>query len=159
MSRKQTIQKLYNTIYRIISTSVIALAAILVILNLCGIRMYNVRSGSMEDSIPLGSLCFVSTYSSYDDIKVNDVISFHIDDMKVTHRVAEITSEGFVTKGDNNQNADPEPVTESNYIGKTVFAVPAIGAFLGKLRSLGGIVFSGVVLALFLAGGHFYKKT
>ena len=112
----------------------------------------------MGELLPVGSVCFVSTYVSYDDIKVGDVISFRVsDDIRVTHRVEKITTEGMITKGDANNTNDPDPVTKDNYIGKTVFAIPHLGAVLGYFRTMGGMIVLGITGVLLIVSGLFYK--
>jgi signal peptidase len=153
------IRKIFNTIYKIISTVVITIGAIILILYLCGIRLYHVKSGSMGELLPVGSVCFVSTYTSYEDIKAGDVISFRVsDDIRVTHRVEKITAEGIITKGDENNTNDPDPVTKGNYIGKTVFAIPHLGAVFGYFRTMGGMIVLGITGVLLIVSGLFYKQ-
>ena len=159
MSRKQVVRKVFNAIYRVISTSVIILGVVLGILYLCGIRLYHVKSGSMGELLPVGCVCFVSTYTPYDSIKVNDVISFRVsDDMLVTHRAVEITKEGITTQGDINEGPDPDPVTKENYIGKTMFAVPYVGYFLAWLHTKKGMITLSITVLAILIMGYFYRN-
>ena len=152
-------QKIFNTLYEIISTTVITVGIILVKVYLFGIRLYQVRSGSMGELLPVGSICFVSTYSRYEDIEAGDVISFRVsEDIFVTHRAESITDEGIITKGDMNQNNDPDPVTRGNYIGKTIFAIPHIGRIFGFLHTFRGMLLLGGILILFVISGIFYNK-
>ena len=158
LSRKQVARKVFNAIYRVISTSVIILGVVLGILYLCGIRLYHVKSGSMGELLPVGSVCFVSTYSKFENIETGDVISFRVsDDMLVTHRAIKITDEGITTKGDENNNPDPDPVTKENYIGKTVFALPYVGIVLGYFHSLSGKIVLATVGIVLLLSGVLYK--
>lgn len=153
------IRKVFNTFYEIISVMIITVGVIFAIIYLCGIRLYHVKSGSMGDLLPVGSVCFVSTYSKYEDIKRGDVISFRVsDDMLVTHRAEEITGNGIITKGDENNINDPDPVTKDNYIGKTVFAIPRIGGIFGSLHTFRGTLLLGIIVVLFIISGVFYKK-
>ena len=155
---RQHIKKAIYFIYQVISTAVIMLGLILAVLYLCGIRLYHVKSGSMGELLPVGCVCFVSTYSSFDDIAVGDVISFSVpDDVKVTHRAIRVTDKGIYTQGDMNETQDPDPVTKANYIGKTVFALPNVGEALGFVQTLEGkiAIVSGIVLLLLL--GFYYK--
>lgn len=159
MTKKQIVRNVFNTIYRFISTAVITIGVLLLIMYLCGIRLYHVKSGSMGELLPVGGVCFVNTYSAYDDITVGDVISFRIsDDMLVTHRAVKITEEGIITKGDENNTYDPEPVTRENYIGETVFALPYIGRLLGFFHSLKGKIILAAVGAVLLISGVLYKQ-
>ncbi len=57
--------------------------------------------------------------------------------MLVTHRVVSVDSvnQTFVTKGDNNNVADPAPVMWGNVVGEVVFGVPKVGAVMRLLTS------------------------
>ena len=153
------IKKIFNTLYEIISTTIITFGIILAIVYLCGIRLYHVKSGSMGELLPIGSVCFVSTYSKYENIKAGDVISFRVsDDMLVTHRAEKIMDNVIITKGDANNAEDPDPVTKENYIGKTVFAIPHIGRLFDSLHTFKGALLLGITAILLIISGIFYKK-
>ena len=68
--------KVYKIFYRCLTNVIIIFAVITAAAYLSGIRVYCVRSASMGDSVPLGSLCFVSTYTSYESIVPGDIIAF-----------------------------------------------------------------------------------
>lgn len=141
-----------------ISTAVITMGLIIAMIYLCGIRLYHVKSGSMGDLLPVGSVCFVSSYSKYDSITSGDVIAFRVDDdMLVTHRVVSVTEEGIVTQGDMNSSPDPDHVTRDNYIGKTVFAIADIGRALDYFHTKKGLIILAAVILLLLISGRFYK--
>jgi signal peptidase len=76
----------------------------------------------------------------------------------VTHRAERITADGIITKGDENYTNDPDPVTKDNYIGKTVFAIPHLGAVLGFFRTMGGMIVLGITGVLIIVSGLFYKQ-
>jgi signal peptidase len=153
------IKKIFNTLYEIISTTIITVGIILAMVYLCGIRLYHVKSGSMGELLPIGSVCFVSTYSKYENIKAGDVISFRVsDDMLVTHRAEKIMDNVIITKGDANNAEDPDPVTKENYIGKTVFAIPHIGILFDSLHTFKGALLLGIIAILLIISGIFYKK-
>ena len=154
---RQAVRKVYAYGYRIVSTAVIVCGILLATLYLCGIRLYHVKSGSMGELMPVGSVCFVSTYSSFDSIRAGDIISFRVDDIKVTHRAISVTPEGIITQGDMNDSADPDPVTKDTYIGKTVFALPHFGNALGFFQTLKGKVTLGICILLLILAGFLYK--
>lgn len=87
-----------------------------------------VVSGSMEPSITTGSLALIDTKESA--INIGDVVSFRAGDALVTHRVIEITEEGYRTKGDNNDIADVGTVTQDQIEGKLVYDIPGLGYLL-----------------------------
>ena len=158
MKIKQRIRRLCSTIYLIASTAVITVGSILLLQTLCGIRMYHVLTGSMGELLPVGSVCFVSTYSRYENIVVGDVIAFRAgDDMLVTHRAIGITDAGIITQGDMSNAPDDTPVTKERYLGKTVFALPHVGRLLDSLHTLKGLLCVIVLFLLLFIGGLFYR--
>jgi len=66
-------------------------------------------------------------------INVGDIVSFEQDNNLIIHRVVEITSEGLITKGDNNRNPDQAgggiaPVIKvENVKGRAVLHIPMLG--------------------------------
>lgn len=159
MAKKQLVKTVFNIFYQIISTSVIVIGIILVAIYLCGIRMYNVKSGSMGELLPVGSVCFVSTYSDYNTVQVGDVISFRMsENVFVTHRAIIVTENGITTKGDENENPDSDFVTKENYIGKTVFAVPYVGYLVGWFHTTAGKITIVVSIVLLVIMGTFYRQ-
>ena len=70
---KGSIMGSYNAVYRAFSVVIIALAVLLVAGYISGVRMYHVMSGSTGELMPVGSACFVSTCSGYEDIASGDV--------------------------------------------------------------------------------------
>ena len=87
-----------------------------------------VLSGSMEPAIKTGSLAFIDT--SNRDVFKGDVISFRVGELLVSHRVIEVTDQGYRTKGDNNDVADAGIVKDSSVEGKILFSIPGAGYFL-----------------------------
>lgn len=97
-----------------------------------------VKSGSMEPSIPTGALVLIKPHATY---AVGDVITFGEDTtskVPTTHRIASVSGVGesavYTTKGDANEEADPEPVGHSGVIGKVLLSVPYAGFVLDFAR-------------------------
>ncbi len=132
---------------------------------LAGIETYVVVSGSMEPSIPVGSL----VYAKETDPKAlvaGDVIVFYksndisqsgasgVDSggvVPITHRVVENhpdTGE-IITKGDANNQADISPVTYNNVVGKVVFHIRSLGYLAAPLSTVFGKV--AIILVLLAA--------
>jgi signal peptidase len=93
------------------------------------IQLFTVRSGSMEPTIPTGSLIFVRPSEVYVD---GDIITVRTGDQKtVTHRVIEVLATdvgpAYRTKGDNNEEADPVEIRPADVIGKTVLTLSYLG--------------------------------
>jgi signal peptidase len=89
----------------------------------------------MEPAIPTGSVVFVDDVapSQVDErITEGDIITYADDGRNlVTHRVVKKhtaeTSVRFTTKGDANENVDPEPVYRQDVVGEVMFSVPFVG--------------------------------
>ncbi len=97
-----------------------------------------VKSGSMEPAIPTGSLVVVVPRESY---AVGDVVTFGRDtarEIPTTHRITEVRLEStntfYTTKGDANEEADPQEVSAGEVIGKVFFHVPGLGYVLDFAR-------------------------
>lgn len=100
---------------------------------LFGIKPYAVMTGSMEPSFPVGCLVYVQD-TNPGELEVNDVITFdrNVTGQRgsiVTHRIVQKdpSNREFVTKGDANENNDPQRVSYDAIIGKVVFGVPLVG--------------------------------
>lgn len=136
-------------------TGAVVLAAVTVgILFVTGIRPYVVMTGSMEPAIPVLSVCFVDRNVPLTDIRVGEVIAFRVgSDLLVTHRVAAIQEDGYLTKGDANNTEDSSLVTQENYVGKTVAVFPKIGAVVVFLHSTRGriVAITGIVVLILLS--------
>lgn len=92
-----------------------------------GVSLFRVVTGSMEPELPVGSL-LLCVETDIEEIKENDIVCFRSKNVQimgkiVTHRVVNITQTGdgeilLETKGDANLSADAEFVTQSNLIGR-----------------------------------------
>jgi len=110
-------------------------------------QVMSVMSGSMEPTIPVGSLIVVKPSSSYE---VGDIITFLPMNAKtkkenITHRIFSIKQENgnklFETKGDANKSPDEELITQDRIIGKHLFTVALLGYVLTYIKTLPGLLF------------------
>jgi signal peptidase len=126
---------------------VLGLAAILIFVPAAGgATPLTVLTSSMEPHLPPGTFIVVRP-TPVDDIHIGSVVTYQIESGKpevITHRVVEIRSESngsvsFITKGDNNDDADPKPVIPEQIKGTLWYSVPLIGylatAVNGQSRS------------------------
>ena len=100
-------------------------------------QSFVVVSGSMEPNIPVGSIIFVESDVSAEEIDEGDVITFSKgrNTRTTTHRVHEkhvssvdeSKSISFTTKGDANENPDTERVYRDDIVGKLLFSIPFVG--------------------------------
>lgn len=113
----------------------ITIAAIFLIfyrpVSLAGDTRYEpVYTGSMEPAIPVGSVVVIKPVDP-ETLKIGDIICFQLSQpTSITHRIINITDEGFITKGDANEDPDQWTVRKENVIGKVIFTIPFIG-YLG----------------------------
>lgn len=119
---------------------------------LAGYDSYVVVSGSMEPTIPVGSI----VYSKHGDpalMRAGDVIVFNNDDSRstapVTHRI--VTNNPLTgtitTKGDHNENEDADIVTYDNVLGKVEAHMPHLGLVSIMFTSSLGKIVAVILLA------------
>ncbi len=105
------------------------------------VRSYVVVSGSMEPTIPVGSIAFMMPFTDYD---IGDVISFKRGNEVITHRIVQKmvkpTGTEYQTKGDANKQPDEQLVNEEQIIGKGVFQVLYAGRIFFFLKSPLGFI-------------------
>ncbi|KAA0002354.1 MAG: signal peptidase I [Thermoplasmata archaeon] len=89
-------------------------------------RWYIVASGSMEPTLKVGDMVFVS-HASMNEIKIGDIISFNNEERNyaITHRCVDILHQSnttyFKTKGDANEENDSFFTPENALIGKVPY--------------------------------------
>ncbi|MCA1012282.1 signal peptidase I SipW [Halobacillus halophilus] len=129
--------------------------------NILGYQLKTVLSGSMEPTFQTGSVIAIDPAIDKESMTKGDIITFvKEDDTLVTHRIMEVQGTGenasYVTKGDNNENADGESVMASNVVGEySGFTVPYLGYAMTFANSQKGAVLlmivPGVLLVLYSA--------
>ena len=92
----------------------------------------------MEPELPVGSLCMIDCQQK--EPEAGDIISYKAGDSVITHRVIEVTDEGYVTKGDANDSKDPGLVKQKQVFGTWGFSIPKAGYAVIFFRSLKGII-------------------
>ena len=152
------IMKTAKKIWNIVSIALIAVVVVLAILiagvRLFGLEVYTVLSGSMEPHFHTGSIIYVVEVEP-EELQVEDVITYHLTGQtNSTHRIIDIQEENgklqFYTKGDNNNTADPKPVSEDKLIGKAVFSIPLLGYLLNFVQQPPGSYVAIAVAAVLL---------
>jgi signal peptidase len=133
---------------------VVAVVAIALAANLApqaGARLLAIRTGSMEPSMPVGSL-IVATAVDPDALVIGDVVSVSLDGgATLTHRISNIVEQDdsrmFELKGDANALHDPVLVVPVQVVGRVDVAIPLLGYVLAMLSMPTGIA------ALLAVGG------
>ena len=129
---------------------VIAAALPLTVPNFMGYEIYNVVSGSMEPTIPVGSIIYVKEIDP-SDIYSGDIIAFKSGDSVIMHRVTQnkVVEGTFTTKGDANNGEDMNDVPYEDLIGIVVKHIP----IMGQLLILFGSTFGRICMICFAACG------
>ena len=121
-------------------------------------RTFTVLSGSMEPSIPTGSMIFDSQIDAA-DLTRGDVVTFHPPgqpDKLVSHRIVRVeeTKQGsfLVTRGDANGVVDDWRIPAQGRGLRYEFHVPYLGYVVGGLLTPVGRVIALTLAALWLGG-------
>lgn len=126
--------------------TIIIVVAILLALTLTmprffGISSYTVLTGSMEPTIPVGSLVF-SKYTDPVALSVGDIVVFYdgTSSVPITHRIIgnQVDEGTITTQGDANPMPDMAPIYYQNIIGKVILHIPGAGKILIPLGSMQG---------------------
>lgn len=105
-----------------------------------GSQTYSVLTSSMAPKYAPGTFIVVQP-TPFDELRVGDVVTYQLHSARpevVTHRITGFTADQdgnrlLVTKGDNNDLADPNPVMEVQVRGKLLYAVPGAGFLANHL--------------------------
>ena len=143
---------------------IIALLGVLVIGSLAGaildrpVFMSYAYSGSMTPTINKGDVFFIDPLAR--NPGVGDIIVFKVGNTWTVHRVAAITEEGYITRGDNNIATDQQshnipPITRGQIggtvvqIGGYVPTIPRVGNYLeGGLSDRGKILLGALLIVV-----------
>ena len=79
-------------------------------------RVFRYNGPSMEPTFQTGQLLYVRP--DVQDVKPGDVVVFEQEGRTIVHRVLSVGKNGYITRGDNNQAADSDPVTPDQLIGR-----------------------------------------
>ena len=110
-----------------------------------------VPTNSMEPVIKVDDMVLFKKVK-YDDLKTGDIIVYrsNLDETKgvyIIHRIKEVTDDGFVMLGDNNNNiVDKELVTSNMLIGKYIKVINFFN--VGKLVSNKNLVFTLLIIVI-----------
>ncbi len=134
---------------------VLALLITKVILLMCGIKSYAVRTGSMEPDIHQGSLLYVKNIDAsvaLDVLAIDDDITYHTkNNVIVTHRIIAIdkTAGTITTKGIIDGAVADSAITPDQVIGITMGSIPVIGYLVLTLQNKYFII--ALILVIILA--------
>lgn len=109
-----------------------------------GFSAAKVISDSMDPTIIKGDTIVIKECKQY---YLGDIITYDDSSTYVTHRIVEVNDNSFITKGDNNNVSDANPVSLESIQGKVVFTVPALNRiFTSKQVYIGLLIITVLVL-------------
>lgn len=122
---------------------------VLVLPRLLGLQPYAIVSGSMEPSLPVGTVVYAETTDG-EQLCEGDIAAFWRNDEVIVHRILSVdeNSGALITKGDANSDPDMHPVPYQNVLGRVVFSMPVAGTMLMMLGSTTGKLILGWVVLL-----------
>ena len=139
MKLSPKVKKVWNIVTTVVVCIVVAVAACLFLPKLFGVKTYYVISGSMEPTIPTGSIIYVVD-KDFSKVKKGDILTYRSGSAIVTHRAYRIFTDtdgkitSIQTKGDANSTPDgggeeatSGNLTKTNLIGQTVLWIPLLG--------------------------------
>ena len=147
--KNQIIKKIITVIINIVFVLLIVVGILIAITLLPikgNIKIYSVRTGSMEPSIPVGSMIVAQPQSKYQKEEIVTFLPYNANDKKdtITHRIVDVVeSESQVfysTKGDANDEEDIGLINGNQIKGKVLLKVPALGYVIGYLKTLPGLI-------------------
>ncbi len=130
---------------------------VLIVPAITGSTALTVLTSSMEPGLPPGSLVVVKPTDPA-DVRIGSIITFQWESGNptlVTHRVVGVIAESdgdlaFTTKGDNNDQPDPNPVSLEQFRGVVWYSLPLLGwvsnLMAGDLRPILVPVIAGALL-------------
>ena len=103
-----------------------------------GYKTFVIISKSMEPTIMTGDAILIKEVPE-NQIKINDIISFHDQGDMNTHRIIETTKEkgliNYITKGDNNKNPDKNKVTYDKIEGVYKYKLDGFGSIINTIKN------------------------
>lgn len=101
---------------------------------LFGFKPVYVLTGSMEPILREHGVCIVQK-TTYDDVDVDDIVMYTIDDKTITHRIIEKSELGIRTKGDNNNVEDAYLLQPENINAKVVLRLNFVADIVNDCSS------------------------
>ncbi|MCC2594704.1 signal peptidase I [Tessaracoccus sp. OS52] len=146
----------------LLAASVLAALVLIVVPFATGSQTYTVLTSSMAPRYSPGTFIVVKP-AEFSTLEVGDVVTYQIESGKpavITHRITGFSTdqEGnrlLITKGDNNDATDPEPVQEVQVRGKLLYAVPYAGFLANALGQTNRSMTVNLLAAALIAYGLF----
>lgn len=148
------VKKICNVLSTLVLLVLAAVAAVILVPMLLGFKEMAVLSGSMEPTIPVGSIVYVKPLDDASLLEPGDICTYTLADgtTMVTHRVISVDPESrtLVTQGDANDTPDGD-ISFDQVFGETRFHLPWLGYIAINAKTPVGIMaICGVLVVVIL---------
>ena len=118
---------------------VILIALLKIIPVFFGYQSFVVLSGSMEPTLPIGSVVYIDSHNKLPD--VGDIAAYQVSEsVRVTHRIVDVAEDGYIFQGDANSAPDFNTVSRQQIIGAYAFHIPILGYILSVFHGWMAVV-------------------
>ncbi|MDP8903731.1 MAG: signal peptidase I [Chloroflexota bacterium] len=148
----QRLRRVLIVIWGAALVTLVGVSALSHVASAAGLQLFIIRGGSMQPTLPFGSMISVAPVEP-SDVKAGDVVTLRTESgVIVTHRVLDVDhapdgSRMLQTKGDANSSADPLRLPDSAVIGEVRAYLPHLGYLMAFLSTA-----TGTISALALVG-------
>ena len=104
-----------------------------------------IGSGSMEPSLSVNDLLLIKGTRSYQATDIVTYISPR--GALITHRIKEVSPQGYIVQGDAN-NVPDEELLRQRILGKVIFVLPGAGGIVERVFSPAGMLLLAAVFLL-----------
>lgn len=101
-------------------------------INFCGYTIFQVITGSMEDTIKIKDIVIVKL--TQEELNQKDIITYKSGENFITHRIIRIENDEIITKGDAN-NSEDNPIKKDDVVGKVVFIINNVAVWIDVLKT------------------------
>lgn len=106
-----------------------------------GYQMLNIASNSMYPLINVGDGVMIKIVNDDTEINQGDIIAYRLGEHIIVHRVQQVVGyDAYITKGDNNDVDDGNPIPREDVMGVYKFQINGIDGLLQYVKSPLGIV-------------------
>ena len=167
MTKKSTSRGVIKDIAIVIIGVAILFVALQIIFGIGSNPFYVVASGSMVPELQKHDIIIVQGNIPFEDIEIGDIIVFDRPsdhNRVIVHRVESIINEDpktIRTKGDANPGSIPGtdfPITEKEYLGKTIAKVPQVGYILQFVQPPVNYILIAIVIGIMIVKQMTKKK-
>lgn len=108
-----------------------------------GYQLLNIASNSMYPLINVGDGVMIKIANENTEINQGDIIAYKLGEHIIVHRVKEVVNgNSYITKGDNNDVDDGNPIPREDVMGIYKFQINGIDGLLQYVKSPLGILLS-----------------